>query len=171
MNLPTILQLQAAFAKWFNTLVAKPNQLPPTSQPLPGSVNRNVSAPDLTFAEVQEALGIGEIPATGIYTFKATLTQSGTDAPTVAGELVNTFPGLVAITRSSPGNYQVIFPAASNVDKISCLIGSVDGAGDQGAQCQVVAENTVAIVTYVPSTLAQEDDILSKTLIEINVYP
>lgn len=163
MNIPTLTQFQAAFVAWFNNLVGRPDQFP-SNEPAPGQT----STGQLSLTDIQTALGI--VPASGVYSFKALLTQNGTDNPT-ADVLENTFPGLIALTRSSAGNYQVIFPAASNVNKIAAFIGSVDGAGDQGAQCAVVLENTVAITTYVPSTLAQEDDILAATLIHIQVYP
>lgn len=167
MNLPTLAQFQAAFVAWFNSLVGRPDQFP-SNEPTPGIT----STGPLTLAEIQTVLGV---PAeSGVYSYKALLTQTGTDDPT-ATVLENTFPGdtasNVALNRSSPGNYQITFPQASGIDKIAVVIGSVDGAGDQGAQALVVLENTIALATFVPSTLAQVDDVLSNTLVHLQVYP
>lgn len=107
--------------------------------------------------------------ADNVKVYQALLTQNGTANPSAA-VLFNSL-GFVVLNRSSPGNYQVTFPAATDINKVAAIIGSVDGAGDQGAQVLVVAENTLAITTFQPSDLTQLDDVLSNTFIQILVYP
>jgi hypothetical protein len=98
--------------------------------------------------------------------YVATLSQSGTAAPT-AGVLENAIPGTVSYTRTGVGVYTITANGQFPLNKVIAIAGqptvgkvTITHAGT----------NTITINTY-DAAGAAADVILSKTPIEIKIYP
>ncbi len=105
---------------------------------------------------------------TGVKSYVALLTQTGTDAP-VATVLENTLGGTVVWTYTDAGEYLAtlvgVFTANKTAVNISSLLGLVTGVRNDA--------DSVAVKTF---RAADDDDtqingLLTATFIEILVYP
>ena len=97
--------------------------------------------------------------------YVALLTQSATSAP-VATVLENTLSGPIVWTRLDVGEYQGTLASAFDDTKTTII---TSGKSDGSIEGYVTGANTINVDTYL-ETFA-EDDLLTRTAIEIRVYP
>lgn len=101
-------------------------------------------------------------------TYRALLTQSGTDAPT-AKVLQNELSGTVIFTRDNQGRYSATLSSAFTVDKTFVTITPMDSSLNKIISLKTDV-NTVSIQTYSADETAFLDSVLLNTEFQILVY-
>lgn len=107
-------------------------------------------------------------------TYKALLTQTGTAAPT-AIILQNDLGVTVTWSRTGTGNYKAVLGTAQKSANVEILLGQgEDGTIGTGAgRTEVgatITEVTVNTVDLTATPIANADDMLYKTALEITLY-
>lgn len=111
---------------------------------------------------------------TGVKTYRALLTQTGTDAP-VATVLENTLGGTVVWTRDDLGTYLGTLADAFTANKTALSVGT----NTQSVGLSMTAlrgsssEVTIVTATFTPAgpSFDPADELLTGTPIEVLVYP
>lgn len=132
-----------------------------------------------TPASITAGPGITITPGTGSLTiaasepylvYTALITQSSTSAPTVT-VLRNTI-GTITWSRSGLGRYTATSSGAFTADKTAVIVGPpIFDADGNAAMFDYVDTNSIIISTYGISAQNPGDGKLTKTLVEIRVYP
>lgn len=128
-----------------------------------GSTLAHYETQSFTYAELKAGLGVGA------KVYKALLTQTGTSAP-VATVLVNTLSGTPVWSYSATGRYVLTLTSEFTSAKTSFFINATNSA-DGGYLFGGFRANTDEVNVSSSSAGVLSNDLLSETLITIEVYP
>lgn len=153
--------------------------LPHAPLPLDQDSYYEVLVPDGSSATGYTSCKIKPSAIFGVKTYKALLSQSSTNAPTIVSNgtgantpLVNTLGGTPTLGYVSPGVFSLTltgaFPQTKTFTNKGSFVSGTDFA--KGYEVYRVDDNNLYIQTYDVPTSTQENDILYYTPIEIEVY-